>query len=137
VADRAAGYGFKGEIVSGNDLHAVLKTAKKAIDRARRGDGPTLVECKTYRYHGHSEHDRADYREEEEVITWESRDPIQLWEVYLQKKKYDYAAIQAETTAKVKRVVEEAVAFAEASHAPLGPEAMEDLYAMPIDTEAR
>jgi pyruvate dehydrogenase E1 component alpha subunit len=95
------------------------------------------VECKTYRYHGHSEHDRADYREEEEVITWESRDPIQLWEVYLQKKKYDFAAIQAETTEKVKRIVDDAVAFAEGSPYPDGPEAMEDLYAMPIDTEAR
>jgi TPP-dependent pyruvate/acetoin dehydrogenase alpha subunit len=137
VADRAAGYGFKGEVVSGNDLHAVMKAAGKAIDRARKGEGPTLVECKTYRYHGHSEHDRADYRSEEEVITWESRDPIFLWENYLEKRKYDIAAIRKETSEEVTRVVEEAVAFAEASPAPEGPEAMEDLYAMPIDTEAR
>ena len=89
VADRAVGYGFKGEVVSGNDLHAVMKSAAKAIARARKGDGPTLVECKTYRYHGHSEHDRADYRSEEEVITWESRDPIFLWENYLEMRKYD------------------------------------------------
>jgi pyruvate dehydrogenase E1 component alpha subunit len=136
VADRAAGYGFKGEVVNGNDLHDVTKAAGKAIDRARRGDGPTLVECKTYRYHGHSEHDRADYRSEEEVITWESRDPISLWEIYLEKRKYDIAAIRKETTEEVTRIVEEAVAFAEGSPAPEGPEAMEDLYAMPIDTEA-
>jgi pyruvate dehydrogenase E1 component alpha subunit len=137
VADRAAGYGFKGEVVSGNDLHSVMKSAGKAIERARKGDGPTLVECKTYRYHGHSEHDRADYRSEEEVITWESRDPIFLWENYLEKRKYDIAAIRKETTGEVTRIVEEAVAFAEASPAPEGPDAMEDLYAMPIDTEAR
>jgi pyruvate dehydrogenase E1 component alpha subunit len=136
VADRAAGYGFKGDVVNGNDLHDVTKAARKAIDRARRGDGPTLVECKTYRYHGHSEHDRADYRSEEEVITWESRDPVSLWEIYLEKRKYDIAAIRKETTEEVKRIVEEAVAFAEGSPAPEGPEAMEDLYAMPIDTEA-
>jgi pyruvate dehydrogenase E1 component alpha subunit len=136
VADRAAGYGFKGDVVSGNDLHAVMKAAGKAIDRARRGEGPTLVECKTYRYHGHSEHDRADYRSEEEVITWESRDPIFLWENYLEKRKYDIAAVRKETSEEVTRIVEEAVAFAEGSPAPEGPEAMEDLYAMPIDTEA-
>ena len=95
------------------------------------------MECKTYRYHGHSEHDRADYRSEEEVITWESRDPIFLWEIYLEKRKYDIAAIRKETGDEVTRIVEEAVAFAEAGPSPEGPEAMEDLYAMPIDTEAR
>ncbi|HBG72853.1 MAG TPA: pyruvate dehydrogenase, partial [Deltaproteobacteria bacterium] len=136
VADRAAGYGFKGEVVNGNDLHSVMKTAQRAIERARKGDGPTLVECKTYRYHGHSEHDRADYRSEEEVITWESRDPIFLWEIYLEKRKYDIAAIKKETSEEVTRIVEEAVAFADASPSPDGPEAMGDLYAMPIDTEA-
>ncbi|MGE5247092.1 MAG: thiamine pyrophosphate-dependent enzyme, partial [Verrucomicrobiota bacterium] len=125
-----------GEVVNGNDLHSVLRTAQRAIDRARKGEGPTLVECKTYRYHGHSEHDRADYRQEEEVITWESRDPLILWEVYLEKRKYDIEAIRRETGEKVKRIIDEAVAFAEASPAPEGPEAMEDLYAMPIDTEA-
>jgi TPP-dependent pyruvate/acetoin dehydrogenase alpha subunit len=135
VADRADGYGFKGEAVNGNDLHSVLKSARKAIDRARKGDGPTLVECKTYRYHGHSEHDRADYREEEEVITWESRDPLMQWEVYLEKRKYDVEAIRRETEERARKTVDEAVAFAEESPAPEGPEAMEDLYAMPIDTE--
>jgi pyruvate dehydrogenase E1 component alpha subunit len=132
VADRAAGYGFKGEVCSGNDLHSVMKAARKAIDRARGGEGPTFLECKTYRYHGHSEHDRATYRSEEELITWESRDPIERWEVYLDKRKYDLAAIREEVGAKVKKIVEDAVAFAEASPVPEGPEAMEDLYATPI-----
>jgi TPP-dependent pyruvate/acetoin dehydrogenase alpha subunit len=137
VADRAAGYGFKGEVVNGNDLHSVLETARKAIARARKGDGPTLVECKTYRYHGHSEHDRADYREAEEVITWESRDPLILWEIYLEKKKYDAGAVRKETEERVRKIVDDAVAFAEASPSPEGPEAMTDLYAMPIETEDR
>jgi TPP-dependent pyruvate/acetoin dehydrogenase alpha subunit len=70
------------------------------------------------------------------VITWESRDPISLWEIYLEKRKYDIAAIRKGTSEEVTRIVEEAVAFAEGSPAPEGPEAMEDLYAMPIDTEA-
>ncbi len=132
VADRAAGYGFKGDVCSGNDLHSVMKAANKAVHRARAGEGPTILECKTYRYHGHSEHDRATYRTEEELITWESRDPIERWEVYLEKRKYDLASIKAETGQRVKKVVDDALAFAEASPLPEGPEAMEDLYAAPV-----
>ncbi|OGP81143.1 MAG: hypothetical protein A2Z13_08160 [Deltaproteobacteria bacterium RBG_16_64_85] len=135
VADRGPGYGFKGDVCSGNDLHSVMKAAKKAIDRARSGEGPTYLECKTYRYHGHSEHDRATYRSDEELITWESRDPIERWEVYLEKRKYDRAAIQTETEQRVKKIVEDALAFAEASPLPEGLEAMEDLYATPITEE--
>ncbi len=132
VADRAAGYGFRGEVCTGNDLHAVMKAATKAVGRARSGEGPTLLECRTYRYHGHSEHDRATYRSEEELITWESRDPVERWEVYLEKRRYDIDAIRREVGEKVKRVIDDAVAFAEASPHPEGPEAMEDLYASPI-----
>jgi TPP-dependent pyruvate/acetoin dehydrogenase alpha subunit len=132
VAGRAVGYGFRGDVCSGNDLHSVMQSARKAIHRARAGDGPTFLECKTYRYHGHSEHDRATYRSEEELITWESRDPIERWEVYLEKRKYDLAAIKEEVGEKVKKIVDDAVAFAEASPVPEGPEAMEDLYATPI-----
>jgi TPP-dependent pyruvate/acetoin dehydrogenase alpha subunit len=132
VSDRGPGYGFTKEVCSGNDLHSVMKAAKKAIDRARGGGGPTYLEAKTYRYHGHSEHDRATYRSEEELITWESRDPIEHWEVYLEKRKYDRAAIQAETMQQARAVVDSAVAFADASPWPEGPEAMEDLYATPI-----
>ncbi len=132
VADRAAGYGLKGEVASGNDLHAVMKAMQKATDRARRGEGPTLIELKTYRYHGHSEHDRAAYRTEEELVAWESRDPIELWEHYLDKRKYDLPAIQAETLAKAQKIVGDAVAFAEASPEPAGAEAMDDLFAMPL-----
>jgi TPP-dependent pyruvate/acetoin dehydrogenase alpha subunit len=132
VADRAVGYGFRGDVCSGNDLHSVLKATHKAVDRARRGEGPTLLECKTYRYHGHSEHDRATYRDQEELITWESRDPIERWEVYLAKKKYDVEAIKEETMRRVKQIVDEAVAFAEGNPYADGPEAMEDLYATPM-----
>ncbi len=135
IADRAAGYGFKGEVCNGNDLHDVMRVAKKAVARARKGDGPTLIEFKTYRYHGHSEHDRADYRTDEEVVTWESRDPIEQWENYLVKRKLDAEAIRRETDERVRRIVDDAVAFAEASPEPEGPEAMEDLYATPIPTE--
>jgi TPP-dependent pyruvate/acetoin dehydrogenase alpha subunit len=132
LADRAEGYGFKGTVCSGNDLHAVMKTAQAAIERARRGEGPTLIECKTYRYHGHSEHDQPWYRPQEELIEWESRDPIQRFEIYLEKKGLHPDKLKEETEKKVKQVIEEAVAFAEESPFPDGKEAMEDLYADPF-----
>ncbi len=66
------------------------------------------------------------------MITWESRDPIERWEVYLEKRKYDISAIKEDVGGRVRKIVDDAVAFAEASPAPEGPEAMEDLYATPI-----
>jgi pyruvate dehydrogenase E1 component alpha subunit len=132
VAIRAEGYGFKGAVCSGNDLHAVMKTAHAAIDRARQGEGPTLIECKTYRYHGHSEHDQPFYRPQNELIEWESRDPIQRFEIYLEKKGYQVDQLKADTEKKVKEITDEAVRFAEESPWPEGKEALEDLYANPF-----
>src|SRR5579885_2977303 len=86
VADRAAAYGFKGYVCSGNDLLAVLDVAEPVLARTREGGGPALIECKTYRYNGHSEHDPALYRSKEELLKWESRDPIQRFEFYLERR---------------------------------------------------
>jgi pyruvate dehydrogenase E1 component alpha subunit len=133
VADRAQGYGFKGHVCSGNDLFAVMHEMKPAVERARNGDGPTLIECKTYRYSGHSEHDMAKYRTDDEVLEWESRDPIQRFEFYLSKKGHELATVVEEMGAKVKAVMDEAVTHAENSPDPEGPEAMEHVYATPID----
>lgn len=132
VAIRAESYGFKGAVCSGNDLHAVMKTAHAAIDRARQGEGPTLIECKTYRYHGHSEHDQPFYRPQDELIEWESRDPIQRFEIYLEKKGYNVDQMKADTEREVKEITDEAVRFAEESPWPEGKEALEDLYANPF-----
>jgi len=132
VADRAAAYGFKGRVCSGNDLYAVMHEMAPAVERARRGGGPTLIECKTYRWSGHSEHDMANYRTKEELIEWESRDPIARFEFFLQKKGYDTAKIIEETGAKARAVVDDAVKFAEESPDPDGPEAMDGLYATPV-----
>lgn len=132
VAIRAEGYGFKGAVCSGNDLHAVMKTAHAAIDRARQGEGPTLIECKTYRYHGHSEHDQPFYRPQEELIEWESRDPIQRFEIYLEKKGYNVDQMKTDTEREVKEITDAAVRFAEESPWPDGKEALEDLYANPF-----
>ncbi|NKE71685.1 thiamine pyrophosphate-dependent dehydrogenase E1 component subunit alpha [Candidatus Manganitrophus noduliformans] len=132
VAIRAEGYGFKGAVCSGNDLHAVMKTAHAAVERAREGEGPTLIECKTYRYHGHSEHDQPFYRPQNELIEWESRDPIQRFEIYLEKKGYNVDQMKADTEREVKAITDEAVRFAEESPWPEGKEAIEDLYANPF-----
>lgn len=131
VATRAEAYGFKGITCSGNDLHAVMRAADVAIKRARDGEGPTLLECKTYRYHGHSEHDRPTYRTEEELIEWESRDPILRYEIFLEKKGFDIEKVKKETGDKVKKIVDDAVKFAEESPYPEGRDALEDLYATP------
>jgi acetoin:2,6-dichlorophenolindophenol oxidoreductase subunit alpha len=78
VADRAAAYGIPGVIVDGQDVEAVYWTVKDAADRARAGEGPTLIEAKTYRYKGHSRTDPAAYRPEGELEQWQARDPIYL-----------------------------------------------------------
>src|SRR4051812_1112552 len=83
VADRAHGYGFDGVAINGNDVLAVYQATQGALARARAGDGPTLIECKTYRWHGHSEHDKAFYRSDEELAMWKSRDPITTFTTYL------------------------------------------------------
>ena len=83
---RAESYGFDGVAINGNDVLAVYQSTLGALARARSGDGPTLIECKTYRWHGHSEHDKAFYRTDEELAMWKSRDPIPTFTTYLQAR---------------------------------------------------
>src|SRR6202140_76724 len=129
VASRAAAYGFKGHVVSGNDLLAVVELSERVMNRTREGGGPALIECKTYRYRGHSEHDPALYRDKEELVEWESRDPIPRYEFFLEKKGHDLKRIREEVDERVRAVVQAAVDFAEQSPMPKPEEALEDLYA--------
>src|SRR6266581_2311501 len=76
VSGRAAGYGMAGETVDGNDVEKVQRAAGDAVDRARAGHGPTLVECVTYRWRGHFEGDPQPYRSQDEVTAWKKRDPL-------------------------------------------------------------
>jgi TPP-dependent pyruvate/acetoin dehydrogenase alpha subunit len=78
IASRAAGYAVPSEVVDGNDLWAVQEAATRAVDRARAGEGPTLLECKTYRHYGHSKSDPAPYRTKDELESWLERDPLKL-----------------------------------------------------------
>ena len=83
LSDRAKAYGFPGISVDGNDVLAVYDVATEAIARARDGQGPTFIECKTYRWYGHSEIDPAKYRSKEELESWKKRDPVATFEAKL------------------------------------------------------
>jgi TPP-dependent pyruvate/acetoin dehydrogenase alpha subunit len=129
VAIRAEGYGFDGVAINGNDVLAVYQASLGAIARARAGDGPTLIECKTYRWHGHSEHDKAFYRTDEELAMWKSRDPIPTFTTYLQSRHVLDDQKQNEVEARVAAVIDEAVEFAINAPDPAPEEAVTDLYA--------
>jgi TPP-dependent pyruvate/acetoin dehydrogenase alpha subunit len=118
VADRAAAYGIPGQVVDGMDLLAVYGAAGEAIKRARQGDGPTLLECKTYRFMGHSRFEPAGYRSKEEVEAWKKRDPIPMLREWLLKSLLTSEAEFEEIDNAVAMEIEAAVAFAEQSPDP-------------------
>ena len=109
-SDRSKAYGFPGVTIDGNDVVLVHKTASEAITRARAGEGPTLIECLTYRWYGHSEIDPADYRSNEELESWRKRDPLVIAEKLLleldimtdQKKEAIVEEINQELDAAIK-----------------------------------
>ena len=119
IAGRAAAYGMPGECVDGQDVLAVRAAATRAIDRARAGDGPTLLECRTYRYVGHHEGDPpvGNYRTAEEIEEWKKRDPLLLMEARLSEiggKQQEIRAIREE----VETEIEQAIEFARAGPHP-------------------
>jgi len=128
VADRAEGYGFDGVAINGNDVLAVYQSMQGALARARRGDGPTLIECKTYRWHGHSEHDKAFYRTDEELAMWKSRDPLTSFTTYLRGADVLTDERASEIQARVAATIDDAVTFAAESPAPDPADAATDLY---------
>jgi TPP-dependent pyruvate/acetoin dehydrogenase alpha subunit len=120
LSERATGYGIPGETVNGNDVIEVYEAAKRAADRARRGKGPTLIECKTYRimgHHGPSMDDNMGYRTQEEVEMWRGRDPLAAFRNQLMEKGLRQKILKVEETSRLK--VSEAVEFALASPFPL------------------
>ena len=128
LASKAAGYGIPGFNIDGNDVVEVYKTSKEAIERARNGKGPTLINCFTYRHHTHFEGD-LDVRDKQEVAYWMDRDPIKRMEERLLKEKIiDEAGIK-NYRGKVQKMVDEAVDFARKSPKPAPEVAFEDVYA--------
>jgi len=130
IADRAAAYGIPGVVVDGNDVLAVCEATREAVERAREGKGPTLIECKTYRLKGHSRFDPATYRPKEEVEEWLKKDPIPRFRARL----LETGILTEEETNKIEQevftAVEEAVKFALESLYPEPKEALEDVYAL-------
>jgi TPP-dependent pyruvate/acetoin dehydrogenase alpha subunit len=130
VAARAAGYGIPGVVVDGNDIFAVCQAASRAVDRARSGGGPTLIECKTYRWRAHTERKgQPDPRDKEEVEAWKRRDPIAQLERRLRDQGHlDDAELQT-IERDVMAALDSAVAFAEASPFPMPEQATDDVFA--------
>jgi len=128
IADRAAGYGVPGVIADGMDVVAMYDTVGKAVARARAGEGPTLIEAKTYRYHGHFEGEAEVYRTREEVAEWRKKDPIDKF-----RKQLIGAGMLTEKDAEkmdkdIIAEVDKAVEFAEKSPFPEPQEALEYVY---------
>ena len=128
VAERAAAYDIPGVVVNGNDVMAVYEAMSKAIDRARKGEGPSLVECKTFRIRGHYEGDPQAYRPEGEVDEWKKKCPIENFEAKLLEMKVLTKEKIDEIGATVKEEMEEAVRFAEESPYPDVSEVLTDVY---------
>jgi 2-oxoisovalerate dehydrogenase E1 component len=132
VADRALGYGMHGVVVDGNDALAMYAVSKDAVDRARRGEGPTLIEAKTYRYYAHtSDDDDKLYRSREEVETWRRRDPLILLKQYLIETRLLTEQTEEEMESEITDEIAGAVQQAEA--AAVADDPLARVYALPIE----
>ncbi len=131
IASRAVAYDMPGVIVDGNKVQDVYKAANTAAKRARSGEGPTLIECKTYRWRGHHEGDPnqgARYRSKDEIQAWKKKCPIVQFEKKLLKDKVA-SKKQLETVVKeIKQTIDSAVTFAEESEYPAIKEMFDDVY---------
>lgn len=129
IADRSAGYGIAGEVVDGNDVVAVYEAFARAKERALKGEGPTLLECKTYRWRGHWTGDPEVYRSREDVEFWkENRDPIKLFGAYMVENGLATEAELDEIAKAVAKKMEEAVEFALNSPDPDPANVLEDVF---------
>lgn len=129
VADRAPAYAMPGLSVDGNDLPAVVAATRPAIDLARRGGGPTLLECKTYRLRGHSKSDRNLYRTKEEIEAWRDKDPIRRLERELVAHgRFGEGELRA-IEAAAQKTIDDALEFAKSSPDPDPGELTRDVYA--------
>lgn len=136
VADRAKAYGMPSRIVDGNDVAAVYLAAKEAYARARAGEGPTFIECKTMRMHGHSEHDAAKYVPAALLEEWKRKDPILKCEHLLQRLGYADEGVFRDVAERAKKEVEAGVEFAEQSPLPEGKEVLEGVFAVESEVES-
>jgi pyruvate dehydrogenase E1 component alpha subunit len=130
IADRAAAYDIPGRVVDGNDVFAVYEAVQEAAARARRGEGPSLIECKTYRHRGHYEGDPQLYKSLEEVKNWKDRDPLIRLRNEITGNRVAKSAELDAIEAAVKIEIEAAVEFAKKSPYPEPDQVGTDVYAM-------
>jgi TPP-dependent pyruvate/acetoin dehydrogenase alpha subunit len=135
LADRAAAYGFDGVVVDGTDALAVYREAKWAIEKARDGGGPTLIECQTLRMEGHAVHDDAFYVPKELFEQWAARDPLERYRNWLRSNTELTDAEEEELTSHVKRLLNDALQRAEESPQPDPAELLDGVYATPEDLD--
>lgn len=128
VADRAAAYGFPGVTVDGNDVVAVREAAREAVDRARRGEGPTLLDCRTWRHWGHFIGDAAAYRDPAEHEAWLKRDPLIITGDMLRAKKWAKQADLDGIVAEADEEMQAALEFGKQSPFPATEELYTDVY---------
>ncbi len=130
VAARAAGYGIPGVVVDGNNVMEVYEAAEAAVNRARAGQGPSLIECKTYRWRGHTERPgQEDPRPQEEIEEWQQRDPISRFATSLMEHGLLTEEAWQKMDAEILAAIEDAVKFSEESPFPDPEAAVEDIFA--------
>ena len=134
VAARAASYAMPGVEIDGQDVLAVYKTAGEAVDRARAGEGPTLIECRTYRYVGHHEGDPGTgYRTQDEIEEWKKRDPIVLFGRHLLENGTATQDVLDGIDQEAQAIVQEAIEFSDKSPWPSPEQVANSLFAMPME----
>jgi pyruvate dehydrogenase E1 component alpha subunit len=128
LSDRAAAYGIPGVTVDGQDVLAVHEAAGEAIERARSGGGPSILECDTYRFYNHTGRSEGDPRPEEERAAWRKRDPLTIMRDVLEQRAILSGESADRITEEVQREIEEAIAFAEAAPFPEPSDLLTDVY---------
>jgi pyruvate dehydrogenase E1 component alpha subunit len=129
IAQRADGYGMVGVTVDGNDVLEVYEAAAESVDRARSGGGPTLLECVTYRWKGHSKSDQERYRTKDEIEAWKRRDPVKLFRERLITEGVITDEEAAGVEEQASRTIAQAVEFAKSSAEPDPDTILEGVYA--------
>lgn len=128
IADRAASYGLPGIAVDGNDVMAVYEVAKEAVDRARKGQGPTLIECKTWRWRGHFEGDPGTYKDPKEQEAWMDKEPVGRYRTFLEEN----GVMTSDETSAIDTMIDDeidaAIAFASESPLPKPEDVVKDVY---------
>ncbi|MGZ4352802.1 MAG: thiamine pyrophosphate-dependent dehydrogenase E1 component subunit alpha, partial [Gaiellaceae bacterium] len=135
LADRAQAYGFEGVVVDGTDVLAVYREARRAIEKARDGGGPTMIECLTLRMEGHAVHDDAFYVPKELFEEWAKRDPIERYRTWLRENAELTEQEEDDISSGVKKLLNEALEKADASPMPDPADMLEGVYATPEDLE--